>query len=182
VRPTPGFSERDHARRTYTSAGQLWQEVSRLLLRRSGWRGLRRALRLPATFRERLMLAVTAVNRCRYCARLHGSLAERAGVAADEITALLAGEVETAPPGERLALEYASEGAAADGRPGPAARAELSHCYGERGAEAIDATLLAIRIGNLLGNGLDHWLGRALPRRTSPDRFRSAAGPGGSAG
>lgn len=122
------------------------------------------------------MLSVTAVNRCRYCASLHGRLAQQAGIAAEEVDALLTGTLEPAPAAEHTALRYAANWAAAGGDSDPGSRAELLRIYGERTAEAIDSALLAIRIGNLVGNSLEHWVCRVLPWRACADALRPAAG------
>lgn len=55
---------------------------------------------LSPAFRERLMLAVTAVNACRYCAHLHAQVALTAGLRRDEIAQRLGGEFAAAPARE----------------------------------------------------------------------------------
>jgi len=44
---------------------------------------------------EKIMLAVTAVNGCRHCARFHGALAQISGVEAEEVAQILQMEIGT---------------------------------------------------------------------------------------
>ena len=78
-------------KRFYTSAREFSTDI--LYLARNIW-WLRRRNSLVITspaFRERLMLAVTAVYGCRYCSYLHAKRGLKSGVDDEEATALLAG-------------------------------------------------------------------------------------------
>lgn len=116
---------------------------------------------VSAAFRERLILTVTAVNQCRYCAYGHTRLARRAGVQPEEIESLLGGAVQDVPAREAPALLYARHWAERDAHPDPEARQALEQTYGPETAAAIDVVLGAIRIGNLTGNAFDALLCRA---------------------
>lgn len=109
-------------------------------------------------FRERLMLAVTAVYGCRYCSWLHTGEALRSGIAQEEIAALLKGSVDDCPEDEVVALIYAQHWADSDAKPQPEAVQRLKEAYGTEKAKAIDLVLHMNRIGNLAGNSLDHLL------------------------
>ena len=118
------------------------------------------ALISPA-FRERLMLAVTAVNECRYCSYYHARQALQAGVPEAEMRTLLAGDLPADIPEDECAgLLYAQHWAETDGNPDSQARLRVVQTYGEPRAQAIEAVLHMIRIGNLLGNSADYWLAR----------------------
>jgi AhpD family alkylhydroperoxidase len=152
--------QRSFLRRYYKSLGQLGRELIWPLGHR---RQLRLALRgelISVAFRERLMLVVTAVNACRYCAYYHVQQARLADLPEAEIRQMLAGDLQQAPAAELPALLYAQEWAQHDGRPDPAARQRLQDTYGLPQAEAIEAILRLIRLGNLGGNTLDYWLYR----------------------
>jgi AhpD family alkylhydroperoxidase len=110
--------------------------------------------RIPRAFRERLMLTVTAVNACRYCAAFHRRTAGRLGVPHEEAALLLEGEV-AGPPREVPALLYARHWAEADARPDPAERARLLAGYAPEEIAQVEAAIRLIRIGNLAGNALD---------------------------
>jgi AhpD family alkylhydroperoxidase len=142
-------------RRTYRSPRSLFAELGYILKRRKLMRTAFRQQLSPA-FRERLMLAVTAVNACRYCSYFHAGEALRSGVPAEQLAALLAGEIPAdAPPEERVALLYAQHWAESNARPDPQAVQRLVETYGAEQAEAIHLALRMIRMGNLLGNSGD---------------------------
>ena len=103
------------------------------------------------------MMAVTAVNQCRYCATYHTWESLRVGLADSEIRQLLAGDLAGAPEEELPALLYAQHYAERNGRPDPITRHSLQTTYGSDRATAIETVLHLIRTGNLLGNSTD-WL------------------------
>ena len=146
--------------RSYRNLKQFWREGASLA---ANWRVLPAVVRgrmVPSAFRERLMLVVTAVNRCRYCAYIHAGAALLAGVSKEEAQMLLSGTVEHCPEEEIPALLYAQHWAEADGEPDPEARRKMVETYGTESAKQIEAVLRMIRIGNLTGNTLDRLLDR----------------------
>jgi AhpD family alkylhydroperoxidase len=122
------------------------------------------ALSLPggiaAGFRERIMLVVTGVNRCRHCAWGHEILAQRAGLSKDEIAGLLALDLEKCAEDEIPGLLYAIHWAESDGAPTVEARSGLEATYGPGIAHQIEAAVLMIHAGNRFGNTCDYWLSR----------------------
>jgi AhpD family alkylhydroperoxidase len=127
--------------------------------------------RLSGAFNEKLMLAVTAVNGCRYCAWAHAFLAARCEVPADEISSLLSGSIERpVSDGEARALAFAQHYAESGSRPDAEALARLRDEYGSATAGDILLTLRFITWGNLSGNTF-----RAFLERIAARRFR---GPG----
>jgi len=82
------------------------------------------------------MLAVTAVNGCRYCSYFHTKQALKSGITAEEIRDLLAGDVANCPQDEAVAA------------------------YGHQKTEAIHLILRMIRMANLLGNSWDYLIYR----------------------
>ena len=111
-------------------------------------------------FRERLMLAVTAVNGCKYCSYMHTRQALKTGLTQEEIDLLLAGSVANCPEDENIALIYAQYWAESNARPDDDAINKLREVYGNEKAEAIDIILHMIRLGNLSGNTWDYFLYR----------------------
>ena len=145
-------------RRTYASPAAFLDDVRFILRHRDQ---LKTAMRvLDEAFRERLMLAVTQVNRCRYCTDFHAKYALEAGLSEEEIEQLLEGVVERCPPDEVLAVLYARHWAEEVGSPEPEIRQRLVDVYGEARADAIDMVLRMIWVGNLSGNTLDYLLYR----------------------
>ena len=115
---------------------------------------------LSAPFRERLMLAVTQVNQCRYCAHFHTKAALGAGVASDEVRRLLAGEFEGCPGEELPAIVYAHHWAETGRNPEPEMRRTLQEVYGAEKAGDIELALQLICACNYTGNALDYALYR----------------------
>jgi AhpD family alkylhydroperoxidase len=122
------------------------------------------------TLRQRLWLAVTHVNDCRYCFWVHTRLALRSGVPADEVDALCSGRITKSPPDERPALRYARKWAEREGRPDPKSRARLAGTYGEEKASGIESVLQLIRWANLTGNTWDLVLHRVSGGRLDVHR------------
>ena len=115
---------------------------------------------MSEAFRERLMLAVTAVYGCRYCSWLHTGEALKSGLEEGEIAGLLAGSVDNCPEDEAVALLYAQHWADSDARPDLEAVKRLEEAYGAEKAEMINLVLRMNRLGNLSGNALDRLLSR----------------------
>jgi AhpD family alkylhydroperoxidase len=147
-------------RRFYHSPKDLWRDVRYPMQNRVQIRRAMQGDLVSFPFRERLMLAVTAVNGCRYCSYYHAKEALKAGLLDDELQKMLVGVVDDAPAEELPALLYAQHWAEMDGEPDLAVRRKLDETYGPERAEAFDTVLHMIRIGNLLGNTVDYWLYR----------------------
>ena len=147
-------------RRYYRSAGQFVGHMRHLIARRQALRAATRDRLVSFAFRERLMLAVTQVNECRYCARYHLHEASKAGLSEAEARTLLEGNLAAAPAEELPALLFAQQWAEQNGRPDRAAYESLVAIYGGERAAAIESVLHVIRAGNLLGNTADYWLFR----------------------
>lgn len=153
--PTKTFKKR-----TYESVSDLARDLVWPFRRRKQLRQAMGGDLVSPAFRERLMLAVTAVNDCRYCDYYHARAALTAGLSDAEVAALRDGVVDNAPAEQVPALLYAQHWAETNGRPAPAARQTLYEAYNPRRAEAIETVLRMIRTGNLLGNTADYLLFR----------------------
>jgi len=146
---------RPFSRRTFGSFWafllELWYQLVHLpALVRAG-----RYAAIPKDFRERLLLAVTAVNQCRYCSWAHSRAALAAGVSHQETEQLLHGVVDLERPHEVPALYYAQHWAESNGAPDLEATAKLEATYGDETSRHIGVLLRAIRFGNLFGNSVD---------------------------
>lgn len=169
-----GFLPRNIAALTRIMMGTMVLAVSELFRRRWGFfadiwfitRNMPMVNRVMTgrivsrTFRERLMLAVTAVYSCRYCSWIHTGEALKSGIDQEEIAGLLAGSVDNCPEDEAIALLYAQHWADSDAKPDPEAVRRLEEAYGPEKAKAINLILYMNRFGNLSGNSLDRFLHR----------------------
>jgi len=118
---------------------------------------------ISAGFRERLMLVVTAVNRCRHCAWGHQIFARHAGLSPAEIAALLMLDLGNCPADELPGLRYAIHGAERDGVVGVPALAdrllvavsvlELARGLADALHQAGRAGLMGLRVDHLVLHG-----------------------------
>ena len=147
-------------RRTYRSPGELLADVRFMMGRRREIRALMDGKVVSPSFRERLMLAVTAVNGCRYCSYAHARAALAAGISREEIAALGRAMFKDSPAAEVPALLYAQHWAEMDGQPEAPVRRQVVAEYGHQVVEMIELALRMIRAGNLTGNSFDYLLYR----------------------
>ncbi len=119
-----------------------------------------RTRRVSRTFAEKVMLAVTRVNGCRYCSYFHAGLALRHGVSAGEIERLLQHDVGAFPPEEAVALAFAQHYAETGGHPEAQAVERLRAAYGPDVSQDLLGYIRMITLGNLAGNTVDAFLSR----------------------
>ena len=87
------MSNWNYQRRYYRRPAELAHDLRALLRERSGIKALRRGAPIDRAFQERLMLAETEVNGCRYCAYAHARMALAAGVSRADVDALAGGDL-----------------------------------------------------------------------------------------
>jgi AhpD family alkylhydroperoxidase len=148
------------SKRTYRSPKELFDDLCFPVRNRKRLKEARNKGLLSPAFQERLMLAVTAVEGCRYCSYFHARLALKARISQEEIGRLLSGDVDGCPEEEALAMLYAQHWAESGAHPDPDAVQKLQEVYGSEKVEAIHLMLRMIRLGNLLGNSWDYLLYR----------------------
>jgi AhpD family alkylhydroperoxidase len=159
-----------YSKRFYRRFSDFRRDTRAVAAQRKRVKALGSAGAISKVFRERLMLAVTQVNGCRYCAYAHAKVALAAGLTQADVQALAAGSFDGAPPEEIPALLYAQHWAEADASPDPEVRQAVLATYGEARLAAIELSLGAIRIGNLLGNTGDYALFRMSKGRWGAKR------------
>jgi AhpD family alkylhydroperoxidase len=145
-------------RRLYRSFGDFLVDIRTVMADRKDIRAMMQEL--DPAFRERLFLAVTQVNGCRYCSYFHAQQALLQGISEAEIRSIGDGLLDKCPEEQLTALCYAQHWAETDADPLPEARERLLETYGEAATAQIDLALRMIRIGNLTGNLLDYILFR----------------------
>ena len=125
--------------------------------------------RTSRALREMVVLAVTAINDCGYCAWGHTHWAMAHGVSLDEVNQILGAQTATlaaSDPAEAAAILFAQQYAESHDRINPDAIDNLRRHYSEAQVEEIIAYIRAITLGNLLGNTVDAFLGRVRRRGT----------------
>jgi AhpD family alkylhydroperoxidase len=111
---------------------------------------------ISGRFREKIMLAVAAENRCWYCQTTHRTLGRALGLRRGEIEAVLAGRDEGMDEDEALALAYARDLA----RRGFRSRSEplrrgLLERFTPVQVRAIESTAQVMNLANRFGNTFD---------------------------
>jgi AhpD family alkylhydroperoxidase len=154
-----GFKKRSYTPRSF------FRDLREMLARRSEIRDTARSGRVSQAFAEKIMMAVTAVNGCRYCAYFHTRQALAEGVSQDEIARILALELDEFPPEEAVALAFAQHWAETAGQPDPEAEHRFRGTYGPQVSNDIMNWIRMITMGNLMGNSWDALLWRIGIRR-----------------
>ena len=150
----------EYQRRFYHRPSELARDLHALLRERSRIKSLHTGALIDRAFQERLMLTVTEVNGCRYCAYAHARMALAAGVTQADVDALAGGDLDGSPPEQIPALLYAQHWAETGANPDPEARQRVLETYGQAKTEAIELSLRMIRVGNLAGNTWDYLMYR----------------------
>lgn len=138
--------------------------------------------RVSRPFAEKIMLAVTQVNGCRYCDYGHTQAALQMGISQQELQDLKAGLFDDLPEEEVPALLFAQHYAESQGQPAPAAWDRLVETYGAAAAQDILAYIRMITIGNLYGNTFDALLSRFAGRPSADSTLLDEVAVLGSAG
>lgn len=117
--------------------------------------------KISKALEEKIMLAVTSVNFCKYCEWFHTREALKAGMDQNEIKMLLSSQLSGDIKEEDLpALNFALHYAESCKRPEPDMVRRLYDFYGEKTAREIMLKLRLIYFGNLCGNTFEAFLSR----------------------
>lgn len=127
--------------------------------------------RLSHAFSEKIMMAVTHVNGCRYCSYAHTRLALQAGVSETELSDLLAGEFSHIPEHELIAVLFAQHYVEQTDRYDADAWQKLVETYGSDAAGDIVTHIRLITFANLYGNTFDALLERLQLRPVLGSHF-----------
>lgn len=147
-------------RRFYHNIRDILIDMKAIISRRRQIKTLMRDGDISSAFRERIMLAVTEVNGCRYCQYAHAKMALEAGLSEEEIKSLSSGSFHNCPDEEVPALLYAQHWAEKNGKPDLDTRQKVVDIYGLKNVKSIELAMRMIRMGNLLGNTWDYVLFR----------------------
>jgi len=145
-------------KRTFNSMGEFFEELKFIIKNRDQIKKLEAGEIIDAEFRQRLMMAVTEVNGCRYCSYYHSKLALKAGISQKELDSLLSGKLKDCPEDQILALVYAQHWTENKGQPDKELTEKFKNQYGEQKSEIIKLAVRMINFGNLSGNSFDYLL------------------------
>jgi len=146
------------SKRTYNSISEFINDIKFILKNRSKIKALDNGQLINKEFQERLMLAVTAVNGCRYCSYYHTKIALEVGISSQELAQLLDGSLMNSPEEEKIALLYAQHWAEQSGYPEQDFIKKLAKTYEKKQVDAINLAIRTINFGNLMGNTFDYFL------------------------
>ncbi|PKQ64548.1 hypothetical protein BZG02_06695 [Labilibaculum filiforme] len=127
-------------------------------------------------FSEKIMLAVTQVNGCRYCNYVHTKNAIDAGASEDEINRMLNGEFGEEGKDESVALLFAQHYADTDGNPDKETYAKFVKHYGAQKATDILAMIRIIMTANIHGIALDAFLSRFKGKKMNGSKLYNELG------
>ncbi|MBD0777475.1 carboxymuconolactone decarboxylase family protein [Maribacter sp. ANRC-HE7] len=127
-------------------------------------------------FSEKIMLAVTQVNGCRYCNYVHTKSAIDAGASEEEINLMLNGELGDISNDESLALMFAQHYADTNGKPDKETYDHFVGHYGEQKATDILATIRVIMAANIHGISLDALLSRVKGKKMKGSKLSNEFG------
>jgi AhpD family alkylhydroperoxidase len=144
-----GFKKRFYTPRTFC------RDLRAVLAGLPTFRDTARSGRVSRAFAEKVMLAVTQVTGCRYCAYGHTRMALKEGVAPEEIERIMAAELGDFPEEEAVALAFAQHWAETAGKTDPEAERRFLEYYGPVVSSDILNWMRMIHMGNLMGNTLD---------------------------
>jgi len=120
---------------------------------------------IDSSFRERIMLAVTQVNQCRFCNFGHTHAALSTGISSKEIKEILDANFDNVPDKQKLALCFAQNFTENNGMVAPECFNRLYDCYGIEASQDILAFTSFMSFCNLCGNTLDAFLQRFKGKR-----------------
>lgn len=145
-------------KRTFTGFREFIEEFKFIIENRDRIKKLEKGEIIDAEFRQRLMMAVTEVNGCRYCSYYHSKLALKAGISQEELDSLLSGELNNCPEDQFLALVYAQHWTENKAQPDQEMIDKVKTKYGAEEFETINLAIRMINFGNLSGNSFDFFL------------------------
>lgn len=144
---------------SFRSPGQFFRELCWSISHPLLILGILRGKKLDAQFRERVMLAVTEVNRCTICAWAHTRVALSEGLSKSEVQTLLQGALDNVPPEQHTAILFAQHWADTRGEVDADARVHFEAAYDQDTLRALDATMRFIRFNNYCGVFAERILG-----------------------
>ena len=128
------LKRKEYYRKRSYNYSKLKSDITNLIQRRSEIREMIKAKRISDKFVERIMLATTVVNDCRYCTWGHTKMALKMGITKKEINSIYYSDFEDIPEEERLAFMFAQNFAEAKNQPSMESIKSLFQYYGnERG-------------------------------------------------
>jgi AhpD family alkylhydroperoxidase len=129
--------------------------------------------KIPEALREKIFLAVTSVNDCRYCKWGHTHWAMAKGVPLNQILGLQIESLEAENPAEAAAILFAQHYAEQLDQFNPESIENLRQYYSDAEVAEILAYVRFITLTNLTGNTVDAFLSGSHSQGSSGSLFES---------
>jgi AhpD family alkylhydroperoxidase len=123
-------------------------------------KNLMRSKKITPQLIEKIMLAVTAVNGCRYCSYFHATMAIKSGLVSQDVIELLQGDIGACNEEEAFICAFAQHWADSKENPSREMVVSLVKRFGAETAKDIIAPIQMITMGNLFGNTIDSFIAR----------------------
>ncbi len=133
----------------------LFNQIKKIKQSRKRIKNISKENKISPQFAEKIMLAVTGVNKCVYCSYRHTTTALKKNVDKEEIEKILTGDFETISEYESKALLYAQHWTEKEGSPEPDVRNEIINFYGKEKTEYIEFYMQIVNTGNLISNTVE---------------------------
>ncbi|TXT61289.1 MAG: hypothetical protein BAJALOKI2v1_40083 [Promethearchaeota archaeon] len=146
-------------KRSYTIKGFL-QDIGFMFSNAGKLMKAMKSDRIDRKFREKILLAVTAVNECKYCSFGHTLMALKAGCTHEEIINIMEGNFGHLDSRERIALNFAQHYTESKRNPDREAIKTLLSFYDYKESYEILLFIRMMEVGNLLGNTIDAFKSR----------------------
>lgn len=141
-------------KRTY-GFRSFFRDISKVMKNSFQIREVMKSGRISDQFKERIMLAVTAVYGCIYCEWTHTKAALNSGCTEEEIVEIMENDFCSCDPEEVIALAFAQHYAETEGNPTDEAWKKLVERYSIQKANDIILLIKMVTVGNLLGNTVE---------------------------
>lgn len=151
---------------------EIYQNIYKAIISRKDFNNAIKNNLISNQFKERIMLAVTEVNKCDMCSYAHTKAALDSGMSGEEIQKILMGDLKEAPEDEIKGILFAQHYADFRGEPDSETWISLVKEYGKDKALGVLGVIRIIMVGNSLG----------IPLGSLKNRFKNQPDPRSSIG
>ena len=138
--------------RTFNSLKEYFTLFYLTFKRMMGLRKISHEKEISPQFREKLMVAVSSVNKCAYCSFLHTRTALEQGIPQNEIDDILKNDIKQFSKKDLPGILFAQHFSETKGNVSESALKNVIQTYGEAKTMQMQAFLQSVLFGNLCCN------------------------------
>ena len=116
--------------------------------------------RISRKFKEKILLTITAVNKCRYCTMVQTRISQKMGLSRDDIKKIFSFSFNELEEDEINAIIFAQHYAENNQKPSKKAVKDLLSSYDIEKVRDILNYIILITYGNLMGNTIESFESR----------------------